>query len=321
MEETIIPLSSMSAMGPDELVRMGHVATRHYRDGLTRIQIAEEFGLSRFKVGRLLDKARAMGIVKVEISTVGAIDVELSVELRQRFGFKRALAVLSPETEGEIMRTSLGTVTAQLLSEILEEGEVLGLAAGRTLNSTAARLTTLPRCEAVGLSGVAAPMVEHGIEVIRQFAQASGGRSWPIFAPLLLETPEIAASLRQDPLIAQAHALYGQATKGLVAIGSWDPPDSQLYDAAEKYGITQPLVDQGVVGEMLATLYDREGHIITALDDRALAMSAEQLRAVPEVIAIAGGSRKADAVLGAIRTGIIDSLITDAHLARRLLED
>ncbi len=310
----------MANMGPDELVRMGHVASRHYRDGMTRIQIAEEFGISRFKVGRLLEKARVMGVVKVEISPFGAIDVELSVALRERFGLKRALAVLSPEPEGESMRNSLGAATAQLLSEILEEGDVVGLAAGRTLNSMAAQLPTLPRCESVGLGGVAAPMVEHGIEVIRQFAQASGGRNWPIFGPLLVETPEIASSLRQDPLISQAYAHYRRVTKGLVAIGSWDPPDSQLYDAAEKYGIAQPLVKQGVVGEVLATLYDREGDVITALDDRSLAMSADQLRQVPEVIAIAGGSRKAAAVVGAVRAEIIDSLVTDVHLARRLLE-
>lgn len=314
-------MSSMSAMGPDELVRLGHIASRHYRDGLTRVEIAEEFGLSRFKVGRLLEKAREMGIVKVEIAAQGHLDVELSVELRQRFGLNRALAVLTPEVDGEILRTSLASATTPLLGEIVVPGELVGLAAGRTLNAVAAQLTSLPKCECVGLGGVAAPVVDHGVEVIRQFAQKSGGQSWPIFAPLLVETPQVAASLRQDPLISQAYARFDRVSKGLVAIGSWDGPDSQLYDAAQKLGIADELVAQGVVGEVLATLYDRDGNIIPALDSRSIAMTAEQLRRVPEVIAIAGGSRKTTAVLGAIRAGIIDSLVTDAHLARRLLDE
>lgn len=313
--------NSAGGTGPDELIRMAHIASRHYRDGLTRIEIAEEFGISRFKVGRLLEKARELKIVRVEISPVGPIDLELSVQLRQRFGLKRALAVITQDAGGEILRQSLGSATAQLLSEILEEGELVGLAAGRTLNSMAAQLTAVARCDAVGLGGVAAPEVEHGIEVIRKFSRAARGRSWPIFAPLLVETPQLAASLRQDPHIAQAYSRFKKVTTGLVAIGSWDPPDSQLYDAATTFGMTESLVEHGVAGEILATLYDREGNVIEALRDHSLAMTTEQLRQVPEVIGIAGGLRKTAAVRGAIRAGLIDSLVTDEHLARRLLEE
>ena len=307
-------------MGPDELVRMGHVASRHYRDGLTRVEIAEELGISRFKVGRLLDRAREMGIVRVEITTFGTIDVDLSVQLRKTFGLYRALAVITPDTDDEIMRHNLGSAAAQLLSEIIEEGDLIGLAAGRTLNAMSAQLSTLPHCDCVGLGGVASPVVEHGIEVVRQFAQAAGGRSWPIFAPLLVDSPSSAKSLRQDPHISQAYSRFPEVTKAVVAIGSLNPPDSQLYDAAQRLGVADRFLTRGAAGEMLSTLYDENGSIIDVFDDVSLAMSETQLRAVPEVIAVAGGQRKTAAVLAGLRTGIIDSLVTDFALAQRLLQ-
>ncbi len=54
-------------MGPDELVRISHVARRHYLDGKTKIEIADELGVSRFKIARMLEDALAQGLVKITI--------------------------------------------------------------------------------------------------------------------------------------------------------------------------------------------------------------------------------------------------------------
>ena len=53
--------------GPAQLVLTASVARRYYLDGRSKIEIASEFGLSRFKVARLLDDARASGLVRIEI--------------------------------------------------------------------------------------------------------------------------------------------------------------------------------------------------------------------------------------------------------------
>ena len=44
-------------MGPDELFQRAVIARRYYLEGRTRVEIAEEFGLSRFKVARMLEEA------------------------------------------------------------------------------------------------------------------------------------------------------------------------------------------------------------------------------------------------------------------------
>ena len=51
------------------------VARRYYLDGRSKIEIAEEFSLSRFKVARLLDDARSSGLVRIEIGHPGVVDV------------------------------------------------------------------------------------------------------------------------------------------------------------------------------------------------------------------------------------------------------
>ena len=45
------------------------VARRYYLDGASKSDIAAELGLSRFKVARLLDRARATGLVRIELDS------------------------------------------------------------------------------------------------------------------------------------------------------------------------------------------------------------------------------------------------------------
>jgi DNA-binding transcriptional regulator LsrR (DeoR family) len=51
-----------------------------------------------------------------------------------------------------------------------------------------------------------------------------------------------------------------------------------------------------------------------------VAVSAAQLRAIPEVIAIPYGLNKQPAVLAALRSGLVDSVVTHATLAAALLD-
>jgi DNA-binding transcriptional regulator LsrR (DeoR family) len=306
-------------MGPDELIRISYAARRYFRDNRSRIQIAEELDVSRFKVARMLEKAQELGIVRIEITSPGTVDLDLSIGLRTRFGLKRALAVTTPNETPEVIQDSLGRVAADLLMEIAVEDDVLGFTAGRTLNLATRYLTRLPHVDIVALGGVAGPVKEHGVEIIRRVGQIAGGTAYPIFAPLLVSSAETARSLRADPLIADAYSKFDRVTKGMIAIGSWVPPDSQLFNAADEAGIATSLIEQGVVGEVCAILFDAQGRIVDSIDDRSIAITADQLRAIPEVIAVGGGPRKTTAVLAAIRTGLIDTIVTDAALATRLL--
>ena len=71
---------------------------------------------------------------------------------------------------------------------------------------------------------------------------------------------------------------------------------------------------------MSLRFFDSEGRFVkTPLDDRVIGMTLEELAHVDRVIALAGGSSKTEAILGALRTGVIDILITDKFTAARLV--
>src|SRR4051812_9515788 len=94
---------------PARLVLTASVARRYYLDGKSKVEIADELGLSRFQVARLLDTARAGGLVRIEIADADAIDVELSGRLKDAFGLQHAIVIDSPDTNPTSLRQDLGT--------------------------------------------------------------------------------------------------------------------------------------------------------------------------------------------------------------------
>ena len=61
--------------GPAQAVLLASIARRYYLDGRSKVEIADEFGLSRFKVARLIEVARDSGLVRIEIRHQGDIDI------------------------------------------------------------------------------------------------------------------------------------------------------------------------------------------------------------------------------------------------------
>ena len=112
-------LSGERATGPAALVLTATVARRYYLEGATKSNIAAELGLSRFKVARLLDEARATGVVRIELDSSGRIDLDLSVRLAKAYGLRHSVVIDGPEDDEDLLRTTLGRAAAELVTEIV----------------------------------------------------------------------------------------------------------------------------------------------------------------------------------------------------------
>ncbi|MFF1699123.1 sugar-binding transcriptional regulator [Streptomyces sp. NPDC058257] len=312
-------------MGPAELVQAAAMARRFYLEGKSKIQIAEEFGVSRFKVARVLETALERDLVRIEIRVPAELDAERSDALRARYGLRHAVVVESPTAVDEVEESpdpeNLGEVAADLLGELVNEGDVLGLAWGRSTIHMAAALDQLPPCTVVQLTGVYdAGTAERGsVEAVRRAAQVSGGEAHPIYAPMLLPDPATAAALRNQTGIARAFEYFDKVTVAAVSIGSWEPGISTVHDMLSDEERAH-YASLGVAAEMSAHLFDAEGRRVGRdLGERCITVEADRLRRIPEVVAIAGGQRKAAAIDAVLRSGLVTSLVTDTAAADQLL--
>jgi DNA-binding transcriptional regulator LsrR (DeoR family) len=309
--------------GLTEALRLALIAHRFYVEGVSKLQIADEFRISRFKVARLLMQARASRLVEVRFHLPQPIDIALSDRVRRAYGLDRAIVVQpgSAEDPRPVMRRRIGVIAAALLSEVVTADDVLGLVWARSVNVLVDSLVSLPGCPVVQLCGVHGGMrdEDRSVETVWKAATASGGPAFPIFAPLVLPDRQTAETLRRQPGIADAFRQFSKITKAVVSIGAWAPGESTVFDTVDE-AEQAAVAASGVTAEVAARLFDADGHEISAtLSHHVLAITVDELFAVPEVIALGYGEPKAPAIDSILRSGLVTTLITDSPAAAVLL--
>jgi DNA-binding transcriptional regulator LsrR (DeoR family) len=166
------------ASRPLQRVQAAIAARRHFMGRQTKSQIAEDLSLSRFKVARLIEAAIEEGIVNFVISEPTDLDIELSDKVRKRYGLKSALVLKGPDQPTSALTEPLGSLAAQLLEEMLEDGQLLGVAWGRTLAAAARALTHLPRVDVVQVAGnpTGLDFALNPVEIVHRIARARAVR-------------------------------------------------------------------------------------------------------------------------------------------------
>jgi DNA-binding transcriptional regulator LsrR (DeoR family) len=307
---------------PLQRIQATTVARRYFVERQTKIQIAEDLGISRFKVARLIDEAVEAGLVRFQIDETGEIDAQLSDRLRRKYALRNALILAGPDLPCSALFEPLGRAAASLLEEVLTDGCVLGVAWGRTLAATAKAISRLPKISVVQVAGglTTLEFPQNSADLVSRMAAAGDGTAYPIFLPMWVEDASLVKRLRTEPSVAQVLERYDRIDVLVSGIGSWNPPVSCLYDAFSKAWKRQVLA-AGVRADLCATLIDDAGGVVPSpLDKVGLALNAKQIRRIPERVAIAGGLEKASAILAALKGNWITTLVTDAGVARRLLE-
>ncbi len=318
---TIRPGSSLAvtAQATEQLIE---VATSFYRHGKSQIEIARELGLDPSTVSRYLKRARDEGIVHIEIRPPRREHVDLGRELAGRFGLRRAIVV--PEDSDP--DGALYAVAADFVSSSLVTGMRLGISWGQTLAGMVRFLQ--PR----SVSGLSIAQLTGGLsdaepgnqchELVRLLAQLyPNSKVKYLHAPAIVDSAAIRAAMVADRSVSDALEAAANSEFALVGIGSMGDDATLMrvghLDPADR----DRLVRSGAVGTLNGRFFDALGRPVGHLERRTIAISWDQMAAIPTVVAVAAGETKIGAIAGALETGCLDVLVTDELTARGLLKE
>jgi DNA-binding transcriptional regulator LsrR (DeoR family) len=184
-------------------------------------------------------------------------------------------------------------------------------------------LRPLPGTAVVQLTGALAlpDRRDTSVDVVRDVATSSGGMAHLFYAPFTVPDPATARVLRQQPEVARAFDQLPSVTKAVAGIGLWAPGQSTLYDSSSDSD-REMLRRLGVCADISGVFLDADGEPVdTELAERMIGINHEQMRAIPELIAIPYGVAKAPALRAALRSGLIGGIVTHTALAQLMLDD
>lgn len=311
----------------DELRLIVRIARMYYEWGMRQADIAEQLGLSQSTVSRLLERSKEEGIIRISITVIPGVYADLEEKLIKKFGLRDVIVVESLDDRDEkLIHKDLGSAAAYYLESVIHQREVIGISSwSSTLLNMVDAMHPVPRKAGVKviqiLGGVGNPIAEvHASRLTRRFADLVNDT--PVFlpAPGVVGSEAALRVLLEDEYIQQTLSLFEKVTTALVGIGAVEPSkllaESGNVFSAQELGL---LRQNGAVGDILLRFFDAHGKPVdTVLNKRVISMSLDQLRKVKRAIGIAGGQRKSPAILGVLRGGLINILVTDNHTAARL---
>lgn len=314
----------MSAGSPEDRTRLlVEVAQRYWEQGRTQEDIGHELHLTRWKVGRLLEEARAEGIVQITVVHPRARRRDLEAELQARFGLQDCVVVPAPAGAAD-GSTHVALAAADLLRSRGRTLRTLGVSWGNTLQEVAAVLPVgwTSGLEVVQVNGNLSRSVRPttAADVALSIARSGHGRATLLPLPAIVEHASTRTALYAESSVRETLARARAADALLFSLGALSPESVLVQSGAVTPAELERLGAAGACGDVLGHYLTPDGEIADAdLEARTVGLTLEDLRSASQTIAVAAGPAKAAVLAAALTSGLCSVLVTDEDAAGRAL--
>ena len=287
----------------------------YYMEDNTQAQIAEVMGVSRAKVIRLLEEARAQGIVQFSFRKNDSQRVSAEQLLIDRFGLKDAFVVPTP-LDSSAINQSIAQGAAHYVSDHLREDGYLNIGYGDTVSRMLGFLAK-NREESLNVVSLTGG-VSYYLPTVGTTAYSMHLFLTP--SPLVVSSRQVRDALLDEKSLQDVSTMTEHADMSVVGIGAAVEGATVLRNGILNEGELAVLKMQGAVGDVLNHFMDKDGNLIqTEIEDRVISTDLDKLRQLKNVVGVAGGKDKVTAIKAVLNGGYLNVLITDSDTAAELL--
>lgn len=305
-----------------ELHRVAHL---YYIQSMTMEAIAKDLNTSRSTVSRMLERARQIGIVSIEVNPPTDQDPQLHRTLARKFGITTHLVPIPRLLNDLDTHERVCAAAASLLPRYFESGQSLGVAWGSTTNSISRQLGQhrLVRARVVQLNGSGSPVGgDFASDILQRFGAAFAADVQLFPVPAFFDDPEAKRIMWRERSVRRVLDMHTQLDVALFGIGSprAEVP-SKLYRADYlDRSDAEALVQSGIVGDIATVFFRADGTTNDIpLNARSTGPSFSVLRRVPRRICVVSGKSRLLALRGALAAGLVTDLVIDEPSASWLV--
>jgi deoxyribonucleoside regulator len=308
---------------------LADVAEQYFIEGKTQADISKMVGVTRSMVSRMLTEARRAGIVKIQIQRPMGFDRDLQKQLKERFGLSNAFVIKQHNMHSSKIKERIGQAGTIVLKQYLKPNTQLGLSTGTTVKAVVNAIDpeefyeteTMTVTQLLGTLGAKDSKYDmHSVlaDLQRKFRCSAVYLN----APYIVENAEIAQSFLATKNVADGIDNARKTNVALLSVGSLDIATSSYFLAG--HITTDDILDMvqaGAVGDVCGFQIDEFGQkVCEEFQSRVIGIGLEDYLKIPIRIGVAGGPSKVLPLLGGLRAGYLNVLITDADTAQQILE-
>jgi len=302
------------------------IARMYYEHDLSQQAIAERLGLSRPYISKLLIEGKNRGIIEIRIIDPHESETTLEMDLRQNYNLKKAIVIPNVEGSTESTLRKLAVPTARYLDSIISDNDIVGVAWGATLYELSRNL--IPRDDlkditVVQLSGGISKFERNtfATEILKKFADSYKGTPYVLPLPAVVDSEAVREAILKDRNISNVLDIGLRANIAIFTMGVIGYDSALVRAEYISPAEVDRLLEEGAVGDLCCRFININGEICDrSLNDRTIGVDLKQLKNKEYRIAIATGQNKVRCILGALRGGYPNVLVTDEHTAIELLE-
>jgi DNA-binding transcriptional regulator LsrR (DeoR family) len=297
----------------------------YHHQKLTQQQVADQLGLSRPTVVRLLRQALEEGIITVSLRLDVLRQMELSTRLAKRFGLREVFIVPTSveHTEADVLR-AVGEMGALYLENNIQPDQVITVTWGKTLLEVARAVNENPVKGVViaqTLGGLNSGHIFNPYRAASVLGEKLHAPVYHLYVPVIVASKELRDLFLSDPGVQATLDVARLGALCMVSVGKVDHGATVVQTGFLNASTIDQLRARGAVGDISGRYFDIHGkRILGEVDDRILALPWEDFQRLENVVAVACGLDKKNAILGALRTGVLSRLIIDDQTALAILE-
>ena len=301
------------------------IAKLYYHGGCSQEQIAKILNLSRPKVARMLERARSQKIVQFHISDSSLHISEMEQKLKEYLDVDNVIIVRS--NRGLLLtQQNAGRAAGEYLDRYIFDGIKIGISWGGTMDAMVSQFKlSKPVNNAVVFQLVGGtPSSSFGIDsrmLTIKLANKLNAEYSLIQSPQYVSSKTVKDTLMKEPEIVNHFKLLNELDLAVIGISSKHPENSAPYKAGYiTLEQSRELVENGYATDICGNRIYIDGSFRDGpLSDRLMAITPEQLRAIPQVVAVATGEERASNIVSVAKGRFINTLITDEIAAIAIL--
>ena len=302
------------------------LARRYYLDDESTPELAEEYGVSRSTISRLIALARERGWVRIEV--IDPLE-HASGDVRHLLTSFDLVQVVAVPTRGQVdTQTVVARRAAAALGPLVPPGATVGVAWGTTSAALAQQLSPLPvdRCRVVQLNGASTLVdlnLDYILDILGRFATAWGASMIPFPVPAFFDLASSREALWRERSISRVREIQMACDIAVFSVGSTsaDVPSRVYAGGYLRPDDRRQLQEDGAIGDIATYFFRADGTSAgIRLNERASGLPLDLLAGIPVRFCVAAGDGKAEALLGALEGGYVTHLVADETLINRVVE-